>query len=71
CVAKLSTYLTGVGGAQAGNLTDPVAMQQYNQGQAVVPTGQYCVQITIERTVIIYFFLTFLKIDIRSNSLGP
>ncbi|CAF4181677.1 unnamed protein product, partial [Rotaria magnacalcarata] len=50
CVAKLSTYLTGVGGAQAGNLTDPVAMQQYNQGQAVVPTGQYCVQITIERT---------------------
>jgi hypothetical protein len=68
-VAKLSTYLTGAGGAQAGNLTDPVAMQrkdlglykyfdrmfffcilEYNQG----PTGQYCVQIAIERTVIIF-----------------
>ncbi|CAF4786621.1 unnamed protein product, partial [Rotaria sp. Silwood1] len=50
CVAKLSTYLTGVGGAQTGNLADPVAIQQYNQGQSVVPTGQYCVQIAIERT---------------------
>lgn len=62
-MAKLSTYLTG---GQAGNLTDPAAMQrkmrkensiffifffrllEFNQGQNV---GQYCVQITIERTV--------------------
>jgi hypothetical protein len=29
-VAKLSTYLTGAGGAQTGNLTDPVAMQRKN-----------------------------------------
>ncbi|CAF0863358.1 unnamed protein product [Adineta ricciae] len=42
CVAKLSTYLTGPGTGQPG---DP-SMQQYNQS----PTGQYCVQIAIERT---------------------
>jgi hypothetical protein len=28
-------------------------ISEYNQGQSVVPTGQYCVQITIERTVMI------------------
>ncbi|CAF0835594.1 unnamed protein product [Didymodactylos carnosus] len=54
CVAKLSTYLTGTGGATAGNLaSDPVGLQQYNQAQSAacgVPTGQYCVQIAIERT---------------------
>jgi hypothetical protein len=27
-VAKLSTYLTGAGGAQTGNLADSVAMQR-------------------------------------------
>ena len=52
-MAKLSTYLTNTSGATVGNLTDPVAMQQYNQAQSAlgIPTGQYCVQITIERTV--------------------
>lgn len=78
-MAKLSTYLTGVGGAQSGNLADPVAMQrnnspymnelflefcifylEYNQGQSIVPTGQYCVQITIERTVITHCFFFIL-----------
>ncbi|UJR35845.1 hypothetical protein I4U23_028589 [Adineta vaga] len=51
CVAKLSTYLTNTGGATSGNLTDPVGMQ-YNPGQSAcgIPTGQYCVQISIERT---------------------
>jgi hypothetical protein len=54
-VAKLSTYLTNTG-ATAGNLADPAGMQQYNQTQAAcgAPTGQYCVQIAIERTVISY-----------------
>ena len=53
-MAKLSTYLTNTGGATAGNLADPVGMQQYNQAQSAlgIPTGQYCVQIAIERTVI-------------------
>jgi len=53
-VAKLSTYLTNTTGPTAGNLTDPVSMQQYNQTQSAlgIPTGQYCVQIAIERTVI-------------------
>ncbi|CAF0806340.1 unnamed protein product [Rotaria sordida] len=53
CVAKLSTYLTNTTGATTGNLTDHVNMQQYNQNQSTscgIPTGQYCVQIAIERT---------------------
>jgi len=49
CVAKLSTYLTNT---TSGNLNDHVGMQQYNQNQGgpTGQTGQYCVQIAIERT---------------------
>lgn len=60
-MAKLSTYLTNTAGTTVGNLTDPIAMQQYNQAQSAlgIPTGQYCVQITIERTVCDSIVLVF------------
>jgi hypothetical protein len=48
-VAKLSTYLTGTGGAQTGNLADSVAMQRKDIFYLI-------------KLIIFFLFLLYLRI---------